>query len=552
MAFQEILDQVGSLGRFQILQIAFLILSNCLAFIHVPLENFTAATPEHRCWVHVLDNHTVAHNHTATLSQQDLLRISIPLDSNLRPKKCRRFVQPQWQLLHLNKTLWNASEADTEPCVDGWVYDKSSFPSTTVTEWDLVCEFQSLNSINKFLVTAGMFVGNILYGHLTDRFGRRLIIISCLLMLAVADTCVAFTPTFPLYCALRFLAGMSSLGIMLNTPVLAVEWTGPKFQATVMMCLFCSAGFGQVLLGGLAYFVHNWHILQLALSIPIFFLLPFTRWLAESARWLLITNKPQEGLKELRRAARINGMKNYRDTLTMEVVRATMNEELEMTKAKPSLGDLLRAPTLCKRICLLSFVRFASLLSGYGILLNLQHLRSNIFLLQILLGVLSVPTNYVTFIVLNHLGRRISQFLFMFFLGIFILTIMFVPQEMQTLGLVVSTLGGELVFASISCLLTHANELLPTVIRATALGITGIAGSTGSSLASLLMILAVYSEPLPWIIYGAFSILGGLVALLLPETKNRPLPDSIEDVENERRCSRQAKREDTFIKVTQF
>ncbi|XP_048216677.1 solute carrier family 22 member 9-like isoform X3 [Perognathus longimembris pacificus] len=551
MAFQEILDQVGSLGRFQILQIAFLTIFSSITFCHLTLENFTAAIPGHRCWVPILDNHTVAHNHTATLSQQDLLRISIPLDSNLRPEKCRRFVQPQWQLLHLNKTLWNASEADTEPCVDGWVFDKSFFLSTTVTEWGLVCESQYLNSISKFLSMTGMLMGNLIYGYLTDRFGRRLIVISCLLMLAVADTCAAFAPTFPPYCALRFLAGMSITGILMNTSVLAVEWTGPKFQATVMMCLFCSAGLGQML-GGLSYFVRNWHILQLALSIPVFFLLPFTRWLAESARWLIITNKPQEGLRELWRAARMNGMKNYRDTLTMEVVRATIKEELEGAQTKPSPGDLLRAPTLRKRICLLSLVRFATWTSTFGLLLNLQYLSSNIVLLQILVGVFIFPANCVSLVALNRLGRRISQFLFMFMMSISILASTFVPPEMQTLRLVLSTLGGGLAFASASMSFTHTNELFPTIIRATALGIIGIAGNIGSSLAPLLMMLAIYSAPLPWIIYGVFSILGGLVALLLPETRNRPLPDSIKDVKNKSKDSRQVKQEDTSIKVTQF
>ncbi|XP_069860057.1 steroid transmembrane transporter SLC22A24-like [Dipodomys merriami] len=143
--------------------------------------------------------------------------------------------------------------------------------------------------------------------------------IICVLNLAIADTCAAFAPTFLLYSVLRFLAGISISVILTNSMVLGVEWTGRKFQAITVPLLLCSAGLGQVLLGGLAYFVRNWQNLQLALSIPVFFLLPFTRCLAESARWLISTNKPQEALKELWRAARINGMKNYRDKLTVEV-----------------------------------------------------------------------------------------------------------------------------------------------------------------------------------------------------------------------------------------
>jgi len=42
-------------------------------------------------------------------------------------------------------------------------------------------------------------------------------------------------------------------------------------------------------------------------------------------------------------------------------------------------------------------------------------------------------------------------------------------------------------------------------------------------------------EAIPWLpgpLFGVLSIVGGLVTLFLPETLNRPLPQTIEDIEN--------------------
>ena len=72
--------------------------------------------------------------------------------------------------------------------------------------------------------------------------------------------------------------------------------------------------------------------------------------------------------------------------------------------------------------------------------------------------------------------------------------------------------------------------LLP--FRAKASGLNMMASRCGAALAPLLMTVVVYLPTLPWIIYGVCLILAGLLILLLPETRNMPLLDTIQDVEN--------------------
>uniref|UniRef100_A0A8C5YVU8 Major facilitator superfamily (MFS) profile domain-containing protein n=1 Tax=Marmota marmota marmota TaxID=9994 RepID=A0A8C5YVU8_MARMA len=518
MSFDELLDQAGGLGRFQIFQLVLFCVINLLTYPHIVLENFTAAIPDHRCWVQILDNDTVSGNVTRTLSQDALLRISIPLDSNLKPEKCHRFIHPQWHLLHLNETVANKTEPDTEPCVDGWVYDRSYFPSTIITEWDLVCESQSLKSVVQTLFMTGSLLGSLIYSLLSDRFGRKVVYLWCLLQLGILDTAAAFAPTFLIYCILRFWAGLSVMTIMINAFCLMSEWTTSKRKSVGIVLMMSSYSIGQMFLGGLAFAIRSWHTIHLAVSVPLLVLLLPSRKLVESFRWLIVRNQLEKGVKELRRVAHINGKKNAEETLTIEFVKSTIQKELDAVQVKPSALNVIR--------CLFSFhFRFSNAVSFYGLILNLQHLGSNIFLFQVLFGAITLTARIVSLWTLNYMGRRTNQILFSFLAGVSILVNTFLPQEMQTLRVSLATLGVGSVSAAGTGFTLHQ-------IESTLGGIVSGFQRTGAILAPLLMTLLGYSLRLPWIIYGVITLLAVLVILPLPETRNQPLVNTLQDVEN--------------------
>ncbi|XP_057584372.1 solute carrier family 22 member 10-like isoform X3 [Hippopotamus amphibius kiboko] len=444
------------------------------------------------------------------------------------------------------------TDLDTEPCVDGWVYDRSLISSTIITEWDLVCDYQSMKPLVHSLFMAGMLVGGLIYGYLSDRFGRRLILRWGLLQLAISGTCTAFAPNFLIHCSLRFWSGCSAVVVMTNNSMLIIEWTRSQSKAMVITLISCALSMGQTMLGGLAFVFREWRTLQLVVSVPFFVFFLSSRWLVESARWLIITNKPDEGLKELKKVAHINGIKNAEAILNMEGLRAAMQKELEAAQTKTTMFDLLRTPNLRKRTCLLFFVRFANTISYYGTFINIQHFGRDIFLFQVIFGALTSSARVLPLLPLNHMGRRPTQMLFMFPVGLSILANTFVPQEMQTLRVTLASVGMGCVAAATTSTSVHATELFPTLLRAKSAALDMMATWTGAALAPLLMTLVVYLPTLPWIIYGVLPILSGLVVLFQPETRNLPLPDTIQDVENNKKFSRKVNENDSYIEVTKF
>ncbi len=49
---------------------------------------------------------------------------------------------------------------ESRPCDHGWVYDRSTFGSSAVMDWDLVCDDQSYRATAQALFMLGVLIGS--------------------------------------------------------------------------------------------------------------------------------------------------------------------------------------------------------------------------------------------------------------------------------------------------------------------------------------------------------------------------------------------------------
>ncbi|XP_035480932.1 solute carrier family 22 member 6 isoform X2 [Scophthalmus maximus] len=493
------------------------------------LNNFVSGIPTHHCTLPA--NHSLFNLSHQQVDRDQLLKAFIPLDSSgTKLDRCRRYVEPQWQLLAANSSA-NMSLLQTEDCVDGWTFDHSEFRATTVTEWDLVCSLRPLKQMIQTIYMGGVLTGAIIYGSLSDKYGRRSVLIWSYLQLAVLGCSAALSPSYTAYCIFRFLGGMAVSGVILNGVSLKVEWIPTKARTIVGTLTSFFFTFGQMILAGLACWLRDWRKLQVVVCAPYFLFFAYSWWFSESARWLVLKRRSEDALKSLKRVARINGKPEVADKLTLEVLHSHMRKEMESSHSTFTAYDLFKTRGMRRiSICLMA-VWFSTSFAYYGLAMDLQKFGVNIYLMQIIFGAVDFPAKLLALGMLSYLGRRVSQAACLFLSALIIFANIFVPTDMQTVRTTLACLGKGLTSASFTTAYLFSGELYPTVIRQTGMGFVSTMARIGSMAAPAVLILDEVLPALPSVVYGGAAVLAGCFACFLPETLNIPLPDTIEDVE---------------------
>ncbi|ESO85734.1 hypothetical protein LOTGIDRAFT_235707 [Lottia gigantea] len=514
MYFDDILKQIGEFGLYQKKLYFVLCLQPVASGLLQLLSIFTLASPDHRCAIPGYDNDTFSpqdENH------RELINSSIPESS-----KC--FLQNTTIDIYGNISI-------VQYKCNSWVYDTTTFTSTLVTEFDLVCDNSVKKSNAVMLLFLGLLVGYGVMGNVADFIGRKPLMVVSNYLCCICSYLTVWSPNYIFLLAMRFCMGLGMAGQSLAIYIIGVELVGPskrRFTGILSNFYWC---FGMILMSVLGYFIRDWRYLRLAVSVYTTVLLTFVCLIPESPRWLLTRGYNAKAHALIQKAAEVNKVELDDETLKKLCVSD------KVTKLR--FWKIFTSKTLCVRTLVCYTCWFAASITYFGIILNLELLVGNIYLNLFVASILEVVCYLLVFLLLDRLGRKNLMCICML-MGVLSLTaavfvIMYTPENLKWLMTVCALVGQFGVTCVFAILWLYTGELFPTELR-------NIGTGTSSAMARVASLAAPYfglissfltgpmKETAPFILYAGVCLVALILAFcLLPDTSKKRLPETILD-----------------------
>ena len=549
MKFEDLLDVIGEFDAYQ-WQVLIIMSLISIAPNESAAINFIALPVKHWCKVAGLEH-----------LPKEIQRLFVaPFDhATGQPDGCKMWDINYTQALnriqeHINASTWNAdftSEISNDStvfldnstwslwqdqvtnatpilCVN-WMYNVSSKYDSIRASWDLVCHREWLVDISSSVYMAGLLVGSLVSGSVSDRYGRLkgLWIFQAIKM--IGAFMAAFSPNMPVFLISRFILSFGGMANHLCRYVLLMEVAGTRSRTKLLLLYNISGIFATGLLTFFAYYISNYIYLQLSLALPLllhFIAYPF---LYESPRWLLVQGRYKEAEHIIQRISRRNKKPLPAGLNISDVDARTDKEQATMT-------DLFTYPVMRKRASIISLHWLADCLLYYAIIFNIGSLPGNIYVNMLAIALVDIPVIAICWFFLQWrvTGRRLTCALLLIFTGIagFVEIPLTLLNYERTLT-IVSLFICMTISSSFSSIYVFAAELYPTQVRNTGMGFSSTCARLGSLSAPFIgPWLAAYWKPLPSLIFALLGTITGCLTFILPETLGRKLPETLHDAEH--------------------
>ncbi|KRX40102.1 Organic cation transporter 1, partial [Trichinella murrelli] len=532
--FDHILQSVGSFGLYQrliliLLSIPSSLISSWVAFAQI----FAAASPQHTCFVprdFVTINMTDEEWKNSTIPFED--DDSTYFHKTVKFSKCKQF---DTEIIDHKIIINKSSIVD---CKYGWNYNHDIYDTTIVTDMNLVCYRDFWPAFSLMAFNIGGLFGNFFIGHIADRYGRKIALFLMLAVISIFGTASAFATDIYTYVALRFFVG-STFPALFSLPfVIGIELSGPQYRIMLNTAFCTFFGLSFCLLCFIASLLRNWKHLLIVTSAPSAVYLIFWWIIPESPRWLLLKKRYGQASDILVRAARFNRRSVCRQDIYEKCrqVGAVEQEDQASFGSEPTVLDLFRTPNLRKIAILVTYIcgrmfRLVNSTVYNGLIYDVPNMQLNDYANLALSAAVEVPASLITWPMVNNFGRRCSLTSTMLFGGAITLSAIFFANMHPWVEGGLAAVGKFAISASFTIIYAYASELYPTESRAIGIGWSSVVALLGVITAPYIIYLTSDVRALPLMIMGVLTISGGILALLLPETRNIRLPETIEEAE---------------------
>uniref|UniRef100_A0A3Q1IHQ2 Major facilitator superfamily (MFS) profile domain-containing protein n=2 Tax=Anabas testudineus TaxID=64144 RepID=A0A3Q1IHQ2_ANATE len=420
----------------------------------------------------------------------------------------------------------NLTNLEQERCIDGWNYSRDIYQSNIVTEWDLVCDNQWKVPFASSTLFVGYLVGSLISGQLSDRFGRKKVVFISLGAQCVSVLLQSFSHSWRMFCIMFLFVGASQISIYISAFVL-----GTELLSKTMRVLFTTLGaflfycIGYMTLPWIAYGIREWRTLLAVLSATSVVYIPLWWFIPESPRWLITQGRVEEAEAIVRDAARKNKAE----------APPVIFKESELQAMTPSktftMIDVLKSKNI-RCITLMCLLLWMAINIGYfGLSLNTSNLSGNPFMNCFLSATTEVPAYVVSTWLLKKCPRRALLSSFLIIGGGVLLLIQFIPDTLQYVALALEMTGKFGFTMAFSIVYIYTAEIYPTVLRNVGMGLCSSAARIGSITAPYVIYLGTYNKVLPYVLMGSLTIAASVVNFFLPETLNKDLPETVEQMQ---------------------
>lgn len=480
----EMLDVVGSYGKFQKLINLIFCIMTIPSFYQVMITYFAADDPKWRC--------------AANSS-----------------------------LCHFNGSFENLDARRCSMQRSDWEYIRPKDYSI-VTYFDVNCKDAWLMSLVSSIFFLGWVLGSFILGVICDTYGRKIVLTVSMTVVLVVGFLSTFMPNLYLFIACRFIIGFFLPGTNVQIFIIITEICGSKYRGAAGLSTFLCGVLSLSILGVKALVIPNWKHLQIACTVPYVFVFLFYKFIPESVRYLRVKGKTEELMLCFQRIAAWNGK-----DMPFNVEIKSVPHQTTTQHSNPM--DLFRTFDIATKTSIQIFAMFATGCGYYGLYMAAGDLGGNMYRDYILISVSEIPVIFLSMYLVERFGRKRTSIIPMLIGSVSCILLAIIPKHGSLIiaRVIVGMVGKCSVGSNMNTMSTWSSELYSTVLRGEAMGFFQAALRLGAAAAPWLDKELVKVHPAASYIFMAVMSLISFVFLhFLPETKGCAVEEETEAPEN--------------------